>query len=67
MIQVDAKRCGVNDSGQVVMETISKKETVKINEHQIVEVVDYSSINDPNTDLILCSRFIGFIVDKGSI
>ena len=67
MIETDGKRCTLNPSGQVVQNTIGKKEIMKINQHQIVSVVDYSSVDDPNTDLVLCSRFIGFIVDKGSV
>ena len=67
MIEIDARRCLVNNSGQVVYESISDIETIKINPAQIINIVDFSEQNYPNTNLVLCTGFIGFITDNSIV
>jgi len=67
MVKVTGKRCVVNNTGQVVQDTIGDLEIIKINKHRVIDIVPYSIGNNPNTKLILCGGFIGFIVNNNII
>ena len=64
MITIQARRCIINQSDQVVVDTIGDLKTYNINEHQIVKKENYSKGDYPSTDVYLCSRFVGFIINK---
>ena len=67
MLEVNGRRCIVNDSGQVVLNTIGNLEPVSINTLQIVEINPFSRGDYPNTNLIICSGYIGFIIDNSIV
>ena len=64
MITTNARKCMINNSGQIINHTIGEVAEYKINEARIIRIINVVIPNYPDIkQLIIVEGFIGFLLD----